>query len=888
MSSLSFSNHPRPDLERAQWVSLNGPWRFAFDPRLIGEQQRWHRPEARRSKDLVINVPYPWESLLSGVAAPDYRGAAWYEREITIPEDWSGLKPYLHFGAIDWQARVWLNGQLIAEHDNGYLPFSCDLSPYLQPGETGTLVVRAYDVADAATPVGKQVPQWYTYSSGIWQTVWLEGRAPDHLSAVRITPNLEQEQAEIELSFHISQPGAFLMRLHSPDQAFATLEQSHEFAPGLQHLSLTLPVPSPKLWSPESPYLYSLQIELVPANGQTADQVSTYFGMRKIERACWNEKAYEYILLNGEPVYLRGALDQAFHPNSLHAYPDDETIRSDIQLAKDLGLNMLRCHIKVNDPLYYYWADRLGMLVMYDLPSPAIDTPQMRRSWEATLHGAMARDFNHPSIFSWILFNETWGLEDYCSPTVAPWLQEMYRMTKQLDPTRLVEDNSPCYYDHVDTDINSWHFYLNDYTQVRQHVQRVVDETFPGSCFNYLTKGEYVQGKQPLINSEYAGVSAHMGDRDISWSFKYQTSELRRHAKICGYVYTELTDVEWEHNGFVNYDRSPKFFGYEAFVPDMTVADLNSPDFVGFDAPPCQTLQPGAELSAPIFVSHYGPEMGQSNIRWQLDFVDRFGRQTTVETGTLPVQPQRFDVIDLEPLRLTLPDQAGLATISLKLEDETGQIRCRNYINVEVRNGPSPRMEGAPKGLALRFNPTSFSQSSWTRPVLDSKGAKFAVRGSGWVDYKIALPEAVDPDDLKGLRLCFEASARAGMTKVDWPQQTHGLNYPQTEEKKYPTDLVLMINDVEVGHVRLPDDPADARGVLSHHRDYDPGSYGYLTEIVLDGQHLEQVRSALKRNPTLNIRFVVPANSKYCGGLALYGETLGRYPLDPTIFIEVE
>jgi hypothetical protein len=886
MSELPHSDHSRPDLQRVAWSNLNGPWRFAFDPHLIGEQECWHRPSSGRPKDLSITVPYPWESRLSGVAAPDYKGAAWYEREITIPADWHDLQPFLHFGAVDWSARVWLNGRLVAEHDHGYLPFACDLSPYLHPGETATLTVRAYDIADAATLVGKQVPRWYTYSSGIWQTVWLEGRPPNHLTAIRVVPDLEREQAHLELTFQIADPGQFILRLQSPDDVFAGLEQRRNLAAGTQSVSLTLPLPAPCLWSPTSPYLYQLWVELEPLAGGLKDRVSSYFGMRGIGRAGWDGKAYEYILLNGEPVYLRGALDQAFHPDSLHAYPSSKAIQNDIQLALNLGLNMLRCHIKINDPLYYYWADRLGLLVMYDLPSPNIDTPAMRRTWEATLRRVVERDFNHPSIFAWVLFNETWGLENQRLPAGQTWLREMYHLAKQLDPTRLVEDNSPCEYDHVETDINSWHFYLNDYTQVRQHIQRVVDETYPGSNFNFV--GEYTQDRQPLMNSEYAGISARMGDRDISWSFKYQTNELRRHSKICGYVYTELTDIEWEHNGFVNYDRSPKFFGYEAFVPDMTIVDLNSPDFVGFDAPPCQTLLPGADFRAPIFVSHFGPPMSQGYIRWQLNFVDRFGQQRSIQQGELQFQPRRFDVTTLDTLQLTLPSENGLATLSLILLDETGQIRCRNYLNIELRGGPSPRLERQPDGWVIRFTPTSFSQTTWPRPALEPQEAKFAALASGWVDYQVKLPAKVDISPLQRLRLRFEAAARAGSAKVDWPQKIQGLNYPQTEEKKHPTDLTVFVNDYKIAMVRLADDPADARGVLSHHHDYDPGSYGYLIELNLDGDRLESIRSQLEETRSLQLRFAILPEAEYRGGLALYGETLGSYPLDPTIFLDME
>jgi len=296
--------------------------------------------------------------------------------------------------------------------------------------------------------------------------------------------------------------------------------------------------------------------------------------------------------------------------------------------------------MKNNDPRYFYWADRLGVLIMYDLPSPDIDTPQMRRTWEATLRGAIARDFNHPSIFAWVLFNETWALENPEPPEAQPWVRTMSHLAKQLDPPRLVEDNSPIRYDHVATDINSWHFYLTDYDQVRRHVERVVRETYPGSTFNFT--GGARQDRQPLMNSEYAGISARMGDQDISWSFKYQTTELRRHAKICGYVYTELTDVEWEHNGFVNYDRSRKEFGYDFFVAGMSVRDLNSPDFVGFDAPPCQTMPPGSPVHLPVFVSHFGPPLGPACVTWRLEFTDRLAERRTLAAGPWTPHPRRL------------------------------------------------------------------------------------------------------------------------------------------------------------------------------------------------------------------------------------------------------
>ncbi|MBX3012204.1 MAG: hypothetical protein KF832_11890 [Caldilineaceae bacterium] len=900
MSQIFRAEHPDPRFQRAAWQTLNGPWHFTFDPGLIGEQEHWYLRNSRQhvhafigrhqteNKPLTINVPFPWESPLSGVARPDYKGAGWYEREFTVPTEWQGLIPFLNFGAVDWQARVWINGRLVAENENGYLPFSIDLSAHVQPGESAVVTVRAYDIAEATTLVGKQVPRWYTHSSGIWQSVWLEGRAPSHITAIRIEPEVAQQTATIKLTTKIDQAGLYTVRVRSHRQAFPTREIQRELRSGEQPIHFTLPVSNPQLWSPESPYLYDIDVELAPASGGVKDTVATYFGMRTVARGCWHGNSYEYILLNGEPVYLRGALDQAFHPASLHAYPTDDVIRGDIQLAKDLGLNMLRCHIKLNDPRYYYWADKLGLLVMYDFPSPDLDTPAMRRTFEQTLPRALARDFNSPSIFAWVVFNETWGLTNHDTADSHRWVRKQLHTMQKLDPTRLVEDNSPCHYNHVESDINSWHFYINDYQRVRHHVQRVVDETYPGSSFNYVGKNQagdnFVQTTAPLMNSEYGGIAARSGDQDIAWCFKYQTTELRRHAKICGYVYTELDDIEWEHNGFVNYDRSPKEFGYDFFVEGMTVADLNGADFVGLDAPPCQSLPAGSEFAAPLFVSHWGSPLGASQVRWQLDFTNQLGERTTVRTGTVNTTPTRFTVTELGLLRCTLPAESGLATLALWLVDEQGTVRSRNYVNVEVRSTtPVDAVATLASGWALRFAPGLFAQSSWPQPFVAPDGGKFSAAGRGWVEYTVALPAAVDTTTLRQLRLRFEAGARTSGLRIDWPERTYGFNYPQTEaERKIPSDVTIAINDVVIGQVQLPDDPADARGVLSHHHGVDPGSYGFLTEVVSDGATLQQ---ALAGQKSLRIRFTVGEAGGYPGGFSLYGARLGSYPIEPTVFL---
>ena len=421
---------------------------------------------------------------------------------------------------------------------------------------------------------------------------------------------------------------------------------------------------------------------------------------------------------------------------------------------------------------------------------------------------------------------------------------------------------------------------------VRHHVQRVVDETYPGSGFNYVCQNDggdnFVQSTAPLMNSEYGGIAARSGDQDIAWCFKYQTTELRRHAKICGYIYTELDDIEWEHNGFVNYDRSAKEFGYDSFVKGMSVADLNAADFVGLDAPPCQTLPAGSDFRAPLFVSHWGAPMGASQVRWQLDFTNRFGERSTVAKGKIATTPTRYTVTDLGELHCALPNETGLATVALWLVDEQGTVRCRNYVNVEVR-AVTPTVEELANGWALRFAPGDLQHTSWPQPFVAPDGSKFSAPGRGWVEYVVPVPAEIDTNAIKSIRLRFEAAARTSGLRIDWPQRTYGFNYPQTDaERKLPSDITVSINEVVVGQVQLPDDPADARGVLSHHNGVDPGSYGFLTDVVVDSAAVQQV---LAGQQSLRLRFTVAGEGGYPGGFALYGERLGSYPFDPTILL---
>ncbi len=960
--SFPRPEHPRPDFVRQPWINLNGTWRFTFDPQNVGEQKRWHRvthPDLKTQPGILnsdpfgdhIVVPFPWQSALSGIGETEYKGAAWYQRTLTVPENWANadaksgpgdarglpgveesatsetaaganvvwrIKPYLCFGAVDWSAKVWINGRFIGEHVGGYTPFELDISRYVRPGKPVTLTVRAYDACDADTLLGKQTEEWYTPSGGIWQTVWLEGRAPAHIAHIHVTPLTETCEALFSVSVAGVEGRAYRVTVTSPDGQFADAVMD---AKGPRQLLVGVHVPEPRLWSPEHPHLYDALVRLTvwdedaekaqaktPENAACLpDEVVTYFGLRTVARGRWKDNPYEYVLLNGEPVYLRGALDQAFHPDGLHTYSSDEAIRADVQLAKDLGLNMLRCHIKINEPRYYYWADRLGVLMMYDIPSASLYTPTARAHWEAGMRAAFERDASHPCIFAWILFNETWGLEEHQTPASWAWVAQMFDLARALDATRLIEDNSACLYDHVKTDINTWHFYISNYDRARRHIERVVTQTYEGSPFNYVghlyahrqDAQPYRQNVEPLLNSEYAGLGADGGDKDISYTFKYLTTDMRRHPKICGYVYTELTDIEWEHNGFVNYDRSAKEFGYEAFFPGMTVADLNGADFVGLDAPPCKTLAPGAAWGGDAFVSHWDKRpLENAVLCWRVSGMDSLGETLSVTDSRRDIQPEQYGVTPAGRIEFTCPNTNCLLTVAVWIEDGRGNVRARNYVNVDVFDGqPLAPVTRTPQGYALPFVPGDFVDTSRASPLTGGEGNKYICGGAGWTEYVVALPPDMDIKAVTGLRVRFEAGARSAHNRLGWKRtwQNMATSYPQTETRKQGSEVHISVNGVPLGTALLPDDPADARGVLSAHvyENFEFASYGFLNTLNVDADAARRILDAAQ-NDELTVRFEVPRSASAhnphasTNGMNLYGARMGAYPVAPTVFLDTE
>ena len=893
--------YPRPDFQRGtsegiDWICLNGPWEFAFDPDDIGEQDQWFglkSPTTDSVWTLQIQVPYPWESLAAwgdeehadnatylsknAYITPEavtcgglerggnYREQprhtiGWYRKRVSIPENWGDRRVILKFGAVDWETRVWVNGKIIGKHENGYLPFEFDITDALTPGEPALIVVRAYDAQDHGEQLaGKQIG-WYERTSGIWQSVYLEPRNETHIAQCHITPDIDNASATFAVKVDGNLDPGLNLRW-SCDGQNGTVEVSGSET----HWTITIPPEQLRLWDVDTPHLYDVTLELLMEN-TVSDRIYTYFGMRKVSIAKAPGGDYQYIYLNNRPIYLLGALNQSFNPEGVYTFLTDEAIRRDIERAKEFGFNFLRLHIKVDEPRLYYWADKLGLLFMCDIPNFGDYTEKAQARFEETLRGNIARDYNHPSIISWCNFNETWGLGGREYKEIhdrQEWVREMYHLAKSLDTTRLIEDNSPCLYDHVETDINSWHFYINDYEQAKEHIANVVEETYPGSAFNYA--GGNVQSDAPLINSEYGGISAGAGDKDVSWCFKYLTNELRLHPKICGYVYTELQDIEWEHNGFMKYDRSIKAFGYDYL-------DINTLDFIGIDYPPGTTVTPGEKVKADIYASHFSHKtITDTTLHWQLDTMSATGDITRGSvSGSVDVPFPQYQVQNVHQLELTMPDvHPAVGTLHVWVTDGTGSVVARNFINFEHFVEANPTVESKDSQISIDHDPGSTSK--WegfltpnSEPI--SEAQLFSAEGSGYVEYEIPLIEGIDPANSTEMELIFEASSANGGAR-------------QTEPEKHPSDVTISVNGVEIETIHIPDCPADARGVLSYIHGH-PGTYGYLYRVKVDPSVVFENEA-----DTLTLRYEVKADAAAKGGFALYGARMGRYPTGPHLLI---
>jgi len=423
--------YPRPQMVRDEWLNLNGLWEYAIVPK---EQEN---PDEYQGN---ILVPFPAESALSGVMDPvGEDNKLWYRREFVIPDEWHGKIIWLHFGAVDWETSVWVNGKDVGHHKGGYDAFSFNIADALTGKGTQEIVVSVWDPVDKGTqPRGKQVSEpggiWYTSVTGIWQTVWLEPVRPFYIHQLEIIPDIDEKQVIVWHSSVYEGELNLSAELFRERRLVSQARADGEF--------IVLNVPEVKLWSPSQPFLYDLKLTLRDQNGEIMDEVSSYVGMRKISLGK-DDKGITRMLLNNEFVFQFGPLDQGWWPDGLYTAPSDEALRYDIEVTKKLGFNMARKHVKIEPERWYYWCDKLGLLVWQDMPSGdeyiGTNDPDLIRSEESDiqfkyeLKKLIDNYFNHPSIIVWVPFNEGWG--QYATGEIVDFI-------KGLDPTRLVNPSS--------------------------------------------------------------------------------------------------------------------------------------------------------------------------------------------------------------------------------------------------------------------------------------------------------------------------------------------------------------------------------------------------------------------------------------------------------------
>ncbi len=900
--AVPLPEHPRPDFQRAQWINLNGPWQFQFDPEDRGVSEKWFKV----GKMLVdeILVPFSWGSPLSGVE--DQADIGWYGRNLQVPKDWNGQQVFLVVGACDWHTTAWLDGQKLGTHQGGYTPFEFNLSEHLQPGRTQRLVLR---VDDTRHPFKLEGKQGYGRAAGIWQTVYLEARPQIAIESLHFTPDIDEEQVSVAVQLNQPARQSMLFEIKFQQQDRPKPVVVHSVSAHALYFIVEIPMEEARLWSLDDPFLYHVTAVLKDPN--QVDEVETYFGMRKISVDHLPGTEIPYVTLNNRPIYLQMSLDQAYHPEGYYTFPSDDFVREEILRSRQIGLNGQRVHIKVPLPRKLYWADRLGMLIMADVPNFwGEPNERAQAETEVALRGMIKRDFNHPSIFSWVNFNETWGLftgkgkDRVYKPETQAWVEHIYRLTKQLDPSRLVEDNSPCNYDHVATDLNTWHAYLPGHAW-EEKLQAFCRDTYAGSGWNFV-KGRH-QDSQPMLNSECGnvwGYEGSTGDIDWSWDYHMMINAFRRHPECSGWLYTEHHDVVNEWNGYWRYDRSAKETGLGDFVPGMSLRDLHSPYYVALDPELCREVEAGAEVSVPLFLSVFTDQsVGESvTLEASLYGWDSLGQRLTYWAAERPLAIQSWLQRELEPLEVTLPEESCLCVLTVILRSRTGQVLHRNFTTFVVSPTEATESFDSQNLRALRFDPNSFVDARWSlKQWQPLEGLKVCGAGAGYFEYHVPWPEDLTLNQIDQATLRMEISAKQlfGKDGANTNKQggdfmrgkgTHdpSLNpnaYPMTDETRFPSRVGVRINGLRAGIHELPDDPADHRGVLSwfsqkrDRRLREAGSYGYLVDTVVPATALARAQEAGKLIIRLEVDEALP------GGLALYGRRFGRYPLDPTLLL---
>lgn len=550
--TIPRSEHPDPQFQRKDWLNLNGEWDFEFDFGNSGlragvlEKDEWSRK---------INVPFCPESKLSGIEYTDFIAAVWYRKSVTVTEAQLEGRVLIHFGAVDYETYLYVNGEEAGYHKGGYTSFTFDITEFLTAGENIIAVNARDDVRDPLVPRGKQSELYnshgcdYTRTTGIWQTVWLEFVPKAYVKSFKLFP--DTVNATLGISAVVEGEGAFKAEAFYDGRLVGSFEKTAAgFVSGDIKLSET------HLWEVGCGRLYDLKITF------GGDEISSYFGLRDIRIDDYK------VLINGKSVFQRLVLDQGFYADGIYTAPSDEALEKDIRLSLAVGFNGARLHQKVFEPRFLYHCDRLGYIVWGEFGNWGLDYSR-DGALEAMLPQwceSVARDFNHPAIVGWCPFNETWDRDGRKQNDEL--LRIVYRVTKQLDETRPCIDTSGNF--HVETDIFDVHDYEQKVEIFKGNYDRLMTE---GVLFEHFPDRQEYDGKKPAFVSEYGGIQWSLGSRGDAWGYgnapkseqefidryKGLTDALLDNERMFGFCYTQLYDIEQEQNGLYYYDRSPKF-----------------------------------------------------------------------------------------------------------------------------------------------------------------------------------------------------------------------------------------------------------------------------------------------------------------------------------------
>ncbi|MBP1755157.1 MAG: glycoside hydrolase family 2 sugar binding protein [Firmicutes bacterium] len=565
MNEVLRSEYPRPDFVRKDWLSLNGTWEFSFDEEVYDRQ---------------IRVPFAYETELSGIHEKKSHELVWYRRKFTIPENMKGKQIIVHFGAVDYYCRIWVNDVMVKEHIGGQIGFSVNITDVIYPEGINTIRVQVKDdYSDLEMPRGKQFWEeesrsiFYTRTTGIWQSVWLEAVSIHRILQVHITPLLDEYAVRFE--YELSEKDEQVLEAQINFQG-TEMTGFHIITKGSKG-SITIQINQAELnswnfnedltWSPENPRLFDVRFKLFFAN-QLEDEVTSYFGMRKVSID------HGMFMLNNRPYYQKLLLDQGYWPESLLTAPSDEAFIRDIQLMKEMGFNGVRIHQKIEDPRFLYHADTMGLLVWGEIGNAYLYSKNYAKNMYQEWCEAVLRDYNHPCIVVWTPLNESWGIQEVRTNK----LQEghcnaMYHITKSLDSTRVVLDNDG--WEHTCGDMLTIHDYEASRNVLEKRYETLENILKVAPCGRELYIPGWSYKDQPILVSECGGIDMHEQGSN-GWGYSAAKTEedflkgyhdivntLMKAKLVQGFCYTQLMDVEQETNGLLTFDRRPKVSLYK-------------------------------------------------------------------------------------------------------------------------------------------------------------------------------------------------------------------------------------------------------------------------------------------------------------------------------------